>query len=382
MKIGFDYISTVGKGGNATYSTGIIKAIINSGGNEHFYLYAYVHDVLLQRISDYKGYKNVHMRPVYISSLGLPIPNAVIHFLNKISFHSWSLIDRVDVFHFTNPLYFQKGLRKRTLVTIHDLAVLHDNTWAKDSSASFFRKNLKGIIEKSSKIISVSQYTKKDLIKTYRLDSDKIMVVYEAAGEGFYPDIDPSYIKNKFGIVKDFILYVGQLQPRKNILNLLKAYAASGEDIKNKFNLVLVGVARDKEYLREIEDTIKELGLPVHVNILNRVDGESLRKLYSTARVFVFPSLFEGFGLPIVESLKCGTPVITSNTTSLPEVAGRAGILIDPNSVVDLSAAFNDMLTNQDLYSEYKTEVAPQSNKFNWDISAAETMRIYDAKSK
>lgn len=377
MKIGLDYIATIGGGGNSVYSKNLIDSITNIDRKNQYYLYVYIHDFLLRRFSS-KRPGNVYLRPVYISSLGLPIPRKFVAWFNSRAVRFCVKLDHIDVFHFTNPLNFLK-VSKKYVVTIHDLCSFHNDEWTKEETRQFFSERIEEIINESSGIIAVSNYTKQDIINFFgETDGDKIKVVYEAATSRiYYPDLDPAYLAATFNLTS-YILYAGQLQPRKNILNILYAYANLKSELKEKYQLVLVGSARDQGYYETITETIARLELTPYVKILGRVDDNVLRKLYSGARVFVFSSLFEGFGLPVLESLQCGVPVITSNTTSLPEIAGDAGMLVNPENIEEISRAIGKMLTDEDFYTSIKSRSQAQAKNFSWEKAARETIAVYE----
>ena len=147
--------------------------------------------------------------------------------------------------------------------------------------------------------------------------------------------------------------------------------------LKQKYPLVFVGNIRDEYYSRMVAETIKRYQLEHHVKLLGRVNDDSVRKLYSGAKIFVFPSLFEGFGLPVLESLQCGTPVITSHTTSLSEVAGNAGILVEPEDVNEIYRAMEKVIMDDDFYDNLKKHCLNQASKFSWNKAARETVKIY-----
>lgn len=375
MKIGIDYVATVGGGGNSVYSKNLIDSIIALDNKDEYYFYVYVHDYLKGRFRTARQH-NLHWRPAYVSSLGLPIPDVFIRLLNSILYKFWANIDRVDVCHFTNPLNFITGAKKN-VITIHDLGSFHNKEWSKESSRKLFHKVMRKILRSSSSLISVSEYTKQDLIKTFNVDPGDITVIYEAANtEKYYLDADTQYLKKKFDL-NSFILYVGQLQPRKNIVNMLIAYAKLPSELKEKFPFILVGAFRDEEYSRLVHETISRYQLSPYIIMLGRLDGDALRKLYSGAKVFVFASVFEGFGLPVLESLQCGTPVITSNSSSLPEVVGDAGVLVDPNNASEIASTLEKMLTDEHFYKDLKSRCLTQAKKFSWKKAAQQTIKFY-----
>lgn len=375
MKIGFDYIATVSKGGNGVYSRNLIETVLNSDRQNKYYLYAYVHDFFLGRLKKHKQQKNVCYRPVYFSAMGIRFMAPIVRFINLASFKFWVRLDRIDVFHFTNPVYFAKGAEKN-IVTIHDLSGLHDSSWTKKESVKFLKKSVKEMMDNSAGIIAVSNHTKFDLIKNFPSSERKISVVYEGCAKSYYADPDRRYVEEKFKL-KDYLLYVGQLQPRKNIINMMAAYAKLSPGLKQKYNLAIVGGARG-DYSKKINQTIDFHKLSQYVKVLGWLPDADIRKLYSSARVFVFLSFFEGFGLPVLEALKCGAPVIVSNRSSLPEVAGNAGVLVDPENIDGISEAMEKIITDDNFYGVLKNRCSIQANKFSWEKAAKETLAKYE----
>lgn len=381
MKIGIDHISTIGGGGNARYSSNLIRAVSNIDNNNKYYLFGFYHDFLPGRSGRKSGYKNnFKKKPGYFSSFGLPIPNNIISIANRLSIKLFTKLYGIRIFHFTNPLSFIPNI-SGTVITIHDLAALYGHQWTKKNSKEFLESSLKNILHKVDHIIAVSFYTKKDIIKNFDIDERKITVIHEAADKIFYPDIDKSFLKQNFGL-DSYLLYVGQLQPRKNITKILLAYSLLSSDLKEKYPLVLVGGSRDKGYYNIINKIIAKNNLSENVKQFGYLDDNSVRKLYSGARAFIFPSLFEGFGLPVLESLQCGTPVITSKTTSLPEVAGDAGLLVNPEDVQEIYRAMEKILLDQDCYVQLKNICINQAQKFSWDKAARETIQVYESLNK
>lgn len=375
MKIGFDYIATVSKGGNGVYSRNLIEAVLNSDQQNKYYLYAYAHDFFLGRLKKHNQQRNVRYRPVYFSTMGVRFLAPLVRIINLASFKFWVKFDGIDVFHFTNPAYFAKGAKKN-IVTIHDLSGLHDSSWTKKESAEFLKKSVKEIIDISAGIIAVSNYTKYDLVKNFPSSERKTSVVYEGCAKSYYVDVDRRYVEDKFKL-KDYILYVGQLQPRKNIINMLAAYAKLAHELKEKYNLVIVGGSRGN-YSEKINQTINFHKLSPYVKVLGWLPDDDIRKLYSSARAFIFLSFFEGFGLPVLEALKCGAPAIVSNRSSLPEVAGDAGVLVDPENTDEIEAAMEKIMTNDGFYGELKSRGQNQAGKFSWEKAAAETLAKYE----
>ncbi len=373
MKIGIDYIASLGGGGNSVYTKNLCLELTKIEEAD-FYLFNYFHDFIKRSNSNIRR-DNVKYIPAYFSSLGnLKIAPLANRFSQK-SFQFFSKFLNLDVFHFTNPLNYVEN-SVRNVVTIHDLSWCYNNAWTKNSSKSKMDQTLNSIVSKSRKIITVSQYTKKDLINITGIDGDKVEVVYEGVSEDFYPDLDRKSIDENY-TTGDYILYVGQLQDRKNILNLIQAYCQAPDALKSKCKLILVGGFRDDGYKNKVLDLVAKLKLTDKVIFTNKVDIQELRKLYSNARFLVYPSFFEGFGLPVAESIKCGTPTITSNTSSLPEVGGSSSLYINPDDVDDIARAIGDLYYDHNKYSLLKNNTTLESKRFNWKKAALETLSVY-----
>lgn len=373
MKIGIDAISAVGQSGNGTYTRELVKSLEKIDDKNNYYLFSFLHDFGKKTLLTFSGrskWQEVHM---YLSKMLLPIDR--IDVVNDYLLRMAARMRGIEILHFTNPLNFVGG-KYRSVVTVHDLSPFYDATWSKGSLQQTFTIKMQKIAREANAIIAVSEFTKKDLIERLHADASKITVIYEAASDFYHKDLDPDTINQKFGTAK-YILYAGQLQPRKNALTLVQAWASLAKRYP-EHKLILVGHIRDAAYLKAIKDAAQKENAEDSVVIAGQVDDILLRKLYSSARCFVYPSFFEGFGLPILEALQCGTPVITSNTSSLPEVAGEAGLFVDPHSVEAIAAAIDTMITNDEKWSELKQKAQAQAAKFSWKKAAEETLQVYE----
>lgn len=201
-------------------------------------------------------------------------------------------------------------------------------------------------------------------------------IVLEAADHRFRPisaaESEPTL--RQYGIERPYILYVGALESRKNLPRLLAAYARLRE-WSERWRLVIVGARKWKS--SPIFDTVQQLGLEPHVTFTGYVADEHLPALYSGADLFAFPSLYEGFGLPVLEAMACGTPVVTSNTSSLPEVAGDAAILVDPRDVEQIANAMWLVLSQPDLAAALREKGLARAAQFTWERTARETIEVY-----
>lgn len=273
-------------------------------------------------------------------------------------------------------------MRAPNVITVHDLAFLLYPRFLTPDAARYY-----GQIDPSSRsaahIIAVSQSTKRDITRLLGVPEDKVSVIYEAANTSAR-QVDPAeakrYVQEKFGIVDNFILFVSTIEPRKNLPTLLAAYSKLLESYKNNASLVIVG---HKGWLTdEVDQAVEKYKLKNKVCFLDRVANEELVYLYNAARVFALPSFYEGFGLTPLEAMASGTPVIVSNVSSLPEVVGDAGILVDPNDVEAWTVALNRVLTDDALREEMSVKGLKQAANFSWERAARETLSVYRKVAK
>jgi len=376
MKIGLDYISVFGGGGNATYTRELIKGLAKIDQENNYYLYTYLHKFLPFYKNEIIHKNNFHYKAGYFCWPYKIFQKSINYFEERLLFQM-SKKNKVDLFHLTNPLRYNRYLKK-FIMTIHDLCYLKEPNFVKKSSIDFYQKNFKNILKNCQSIISVSQATKKDILDNFNFPADKIFVVYEGISKIFNPKTDKDYVKNKFNLNKRYILSVGEIQPRKNLFRLLQSYGQLPFSLRENYQLVIVGQSRGEIIMKELIAQVKKLKIENQVKFLGYVDVNDLPYLYSSARVFTYPSLYEGFGLPVLESLACGTPVITSNNSSLPEVLGPGGILVDPYKIEEIKDALESILTNDYLRDNFSKEGINHSNNFSWEKTAQQTLKIYE----
>jgi glycosyltransferase involved in cell wall biosynthesis len=286
-------------------------------------------------------------------------------------------ISPVDLFHGTNyciPVYAPCP----TVVTIHDMSIYaHPNTH-KLTNVIRGKRRIPLMARRSSMIIAPSEWTKREIIKYLRTRSEKISVIYEAAREIMEPlplsaCLD---VLEKHKIRRPYLLYVGTIEPRKNLLTLIRAYEELLKSSAHRPQLVLCGGRGwlDDEVFKLVED----LNLQNQVRFTGYVDDIDLPALYSAAAVFVYPSLYEGFGLPPLEAMACGTPVVTSNSSSLPEVVAKAGLMHDPYNYRALTECIMTILNDVAAYDHFKRAGLEQASHFSWERVARETQVVYD----
>ncbi len=269
------------------------------------------------------------------------------------------------------------------VATIHDLVpLLYPETIPKKYEI-YMAWLLKRVARAADRLIAVSSHTKDDLVRVLGVDPARVAVVHEAPQPAFKPVADPvllAAVKRRQGITKPFFLHVGNLEPRKNQVRLVRAFLSLAPELKGGFQLVLAG---QKGWLTAgIERQMSELAPGADVISTGYVPLDELVLLMNAAEAFVFPSLYEGFGLPVLEAMSCATPVITSNISSLPEIAGQAALLVDPYDHEDIARAMLAVATDRDLRERLAGEGKARAGGFTWDRAAAETMAVYEEAAR
>lgn len=284
----------------------------------------------------------------------------------------------VDIFHATNHLlaHFRQA---RTVFTLHDLIFLHYPEYHLPYNRWYLTFAMPRYLRAADVIVTPSECSKRDAIKFYNLPDDKIKVIYEASAPYFTPTTDTtalSRVRKKYNLPQRFILHVGTIEPRKNLSRLLEAFKALLADHPT-LKLVLIG---KKGWLYEsFFSHLKNLGLEEAVIFPGYVAELDLPACYQLAEVFVYPSLYEGFGLPPIEAMACGTPVVCSNSSSLPEVVGQGGLQVSPTDTAALTEAIGAILSHDELRLKLRQQALAQAQKFSWQRAAGELETLYDS---
>ena len=284
---------------------------------------------------------------------------------------------RLDLLHspdFIPPLF---GAGK-FVITVHDLAFLHYPQFLTPESRHYYNGQIAAAAQRADRIIAVSEATCRDLTDLLEVPPDKIDVILEGVTPNFRPlppaDLVPAL--EKYRLTAGYILFVSTLEPRKNVSGLIRAYAALRAALPDAPPLVLVG---DQGWLSEpVLGLIEKLRLGAHVRWLGRVSYDMLPALYAAAGVFCLPSFYEGFGLPPLEAMACGTPVVVSQRASLPEVVGEAGLLVNPDDDEEITDTLRRVLTDPELAAEMRQKGLTQAGKFSWRRAAEETLAVYE----
>ncbi len=261
-----------------------------------------------------------------------------------------------------------------TIVTIYDLIPFFFPEYFSFKTRLLYRLCSYWAVKKSQHIITISQSTQNDLLARYRLPPEKVTVIHLAADKRFYPR-EKSEIESAvqdLGIPENYILYVGSNKPHKNLKRLVKAWERLPS---SKPALVIAGPWESR--FQETHKYVESNKLQNLVYLTGPIDDNLLPALYSGATMFVFATEYEGFGLPLLEAMACGSPVITSNVSSMPEIAGDAALLVNPSNIDEISSAMQAVLDDNELRSKHRALSVKRARHFSWEKCAAETIDVY-----
>ncbi|MEU8075757.1 glycosyltransferase family 1 protein [Catellatospora citrea] len=284
---------------------------------------------------------------------------------------------RPDVFLFPNFVRYPLPLGASAVAVIHDISYVHHPEHTARRNRQFLLRYVPKTLEKCQHIITVSQHAKDEVVRYYGTDPDRISIVSPAVDHSiFHPrskqEID-AVVAEKYRISRPFILYTGTLEPRKNIKGILDAYEKLAPEVRSSYSLVLAG---GKGWLdRDIKAQLDSLR---HLDIITTgyVPDEDLPALYSGASVFVYPSFYEGFGMPPLEAMACNTPVIVADNSSLPEVVGDAGILVDAHDSAALAHQIERVLGDPALADKLRRKGLVRAKTFTWEASAQRLLAV------
>jgi glycosyltransferase involved in cell wall biosynthesis len=369
------------KKANLTISIDGSRAFVEGGtGTENYSLQLLKNIALVDKENSYL----VYLRPGQKPGSGWPsnFRFKVIglkRLWTQIGLSLATFVDNSDVLFVpshTLPLIRRPGLK--TVITVHDLGAEYLPFSHQIKQILYLKLMTHYQLSTATKVIAVSEATKKDLVKKIGLPGEKISVVHESVDQKVFKKIgnDPLRdIMSKYKITRGkYFLFVGTVQPRKNLERIISSFkdfiSNSGQDI----NLVIAGSKGWKS--KPLYSLPRELGIEAKVRFLGRVTDEDLVGLYNGATALVYPSLFEGFGLPILEANACGCPVITSDSSSMPEVVGDAGILVDAGSREQITEAMKKMYTNDPFRNRLIDKGYINLKRFSWEKTARETVKI------
>ncbi|MEQ8673412.1 MAG: glycosyltransferase family 1 protein [Aggregatilineales bacterium] len=324
---------------------------------------------LPQQLGDNFHWRNTRISPKWLARLW---------FRANAKFPIEMMIGETRIYHATDFVLPPTRPKTRTLLTVHDLSFIRVPEAASPALKAYLDRVVPDSIRRADHILADSQATKNDIIEFYGSSADKITVLLSGVDKRFKPVSDAGMtIRSKYRIPKrPFILSVGTVQPRKNYQRLIHALANLR---KNGIDIDFV-IAGGKGWLEDpIFETISKTGLSDHVHLIGFVDDIDLPALYSAANCVAFPSLYEGFGFPVLEGMACGTPVLTSSVSSLPEVAGDATVLVNPYDLDAIVDGLQRLITDDTLRKSLIVKGFTQAKQFTWERSAQHLKEIYDS---
>ena len=353
-------------GGNESYAVNLIEALAEIDSVNHYTIYVTTSEARERFSSRWPNFK---VRSTLPHTPLIRIPLTLSAELRK---------NPVDVLHvqFTAPPFCPCPV----VVSIHDLSFEHLPQTFNLRSRTQLRLTVRHSARRAAQILSLSEHTRHDIIKTYKIEPQRVTAIPLAAPDHFGPVTDNrelQRVRHIYGIDGSYILSVGSIQPRKNLARLVRAYSSLREDCSaDKLpKLVLVGKCAwlYDETLRALDETnVKD-----SVVMTGYVPESDLPALYSGALCFVYPSYFEGFGLPPLEAMKCGAAVVVGNRTSLPEVVGDAALTVDPFDVDSIAGAIKKLVNDSALRSELSVKGQERAKEFNWQETARKTLAVY-----
>jgi glycosyltransferase involved in cell wall biosynthesis len=349
--------------GRETYTLNLVKSLVGQFPQHSYYIFTSHYADLKRRLP---AHSHVHLIDVPSSPfrrIPFVIPNHIRKNQPQLLHVSYTAPPRVAC-----PV----------VVTIHDIACTLYPKWFSLRDRLLLLTLVPYTIKRADAIIAVSQRTRDDLVEQYHIPPQKIAVTYEGVDSRFCPldKLDArEFAKRVYGVGQDFILTLGNLEPRKNLPRLIHAFARLRQRQGLSLSLVIAGQALWRQ--SEVDQAIRDLRVEKDVTFTGYVLDEHLPILYNAARFFVYPSLYEGFGLPPLEAMACSTPVVCSNASSLPEVVGDAALTFDPRSVEDMTQKLLQMASSPELQVAFSERGRQRARKFSWETMARQTLEVY-----
>lgn len=379
MRIGIDIrcLADGKRTGVGEYAFRVLEGIFESDKENEYVLFFNSWKKSAFNPAVFKKYPNVEIKI-------FRFPNKLLNFL--FWYLRWPHADRMiggaDVFFMPNLNLIALSRGVKLVLTVHDLSFEYypeTFSWKRRLWHAFV--NMPKLCRRADKIIAVSESTRDDIVGYYKVPESKITVVYSGAADSFRPidRNDPSLlaVKEKYDLPYRFILFLGTIEPRKNVRSLVRAYNKMREENHpemGKYKLVIAGGPgwREKKTISEIEKS------PYRKDIVltGFISEKDKPYLYNLASLFVYPSFFEGFGFPVLEAMKCKIPVVTSNSSSLPEIVADAGIMVDADRADEILLAMKSVLSDRSLHSRLSDQSWRQAMRFGWPRASRESLDI------
>jgi glycosyltransferase involved in cell wall biosynthesis len=372
MRIAIDYTAAIRQSaGIGNYVRKLVDAMLEQDTSNQYTLLTSGRPT---RERPFPTADNVRGRSIFIPDRYLNI----IWYRWRLPLYATYFSGQVDIYHGPDFALPPIGKTLRKVVTVHDLAFLEHPEYAVPSLAAYLKKVVPEAVAAADVVCTVSQEVSRTLIEHFQTPREKLVVIPNGVSPHFRRITDPVLLgatRHKFGLKHPLVLSVGTLEPRKNHIGLIKAFYQAQKKKRGPAMLALAGA---KGWLyEETQRLVEELKLEKKVRFLGRVSDLELVTLYSLADVFAFPSFVEGFGVPPLEAMACGAPIITSNTSSLPEVVGDAALLINPHNTGELSGAIMRILENKQLQEELRQKGYERVKEYSWPVSAHKMLSVY-----
>lgn len=313
----------------------------------------------------------------------IQIPSAAYPVWEQISLPKVIKEIKPDLIHCTSntaPL----GLKIPLVLTLHDILYMRNidftkGTWYQRLGNLYRRWNVSSNVHNCNRIVTVSNFEKQEIDQQFALSQDRVRVVYNSFSLSFnkISNTEKLYeFKRKYGLPEEYVLYLGNTHPNKNIRNVLKGFGALKKRYKSTASLVMPDVA--SKFLKGILKEIGEPGLEESIHLTGYVPNDELVYIYNLAKIFIYPSFYESFGIPILEAMACGVPVIASDRTGMAEVAGDAAYLINPTQPDEIALAFHNLLVSETLRLNYIGKGIKRAASFNWENTAFQMKELYE----
>ncbi len=373
MRIGIDVRPMVSEGtGVGSYALNLIKNIASLDSNNNYTLFS-------NSFKDRISLESLHL-PLNFKLKDYWVPNRILRGLwNYISYPPIeSFVGDVDIFH--SPHSIPIPVRKaKLIVTIHDLYFLKYPDMVGRDVIEDHRRLSTNYLIKVRKIITVSDNSKKDIIELFDVNPEKITVIYEGVDDIFRvvnEDTSLENVRKKYRLPHEFILFIGTISPRKNPGGLIESISILRKRGLKDISLIMIGPEGFKAgevlrliYERNIEDSVRHIGY---------VPYEDMPYIYNMASLLVYPSLYEGFGLPPLEAMACGVPVIASNISSIPEILGDAALLVDPYNPGEIADYIEKILNDESLRSSHIEKGLKKAASYSWEDTAKKVLKVYE----
>ncbi len=375
MRIAIDYTAAIRQGaGIGNYVRYLVDALLAQDSKNQYILLTSGRPT---QERPFPNAENVRARSIIIPDRYLNI----LWYRWRLPLHATYFTGQVDIYHGPDFVLPPLNGKIRKIVTVHDLAFLEHPEYAVPQLVAFLNKVVPEAVGAADVVAAVSQATRQTLIEHLKTPPEKITIIPNGVRPHFRRITDPILLaatRHKFGLKHPLVLGVGTLEPRKNHPGLIKAFHKAQSAAGKNQRPAMLALAGGPGWLyEETQQLIAKLKLEKKVRFLGRVSELELITLYSMADVFAFPSFFEGFGVPPLEAMACGAPVITSNASSLPEVVGDAALLIDPHNTSELAKAMIRLLEDEQLREELRQKGYTRAQLFTWPKSASKMLSVY-----